>query len=1024
MRNIVLSLFFALCLLASCTQPIVEVFGSISGYVVDEDTGEAVAGARVAITPVGLSQVTAVDGEFLFDNLDAQEYTLSIKKDGYQDMSQKVSVKAGMTSVVQVALKPIQPVLKVEPSVLDFGDESSSLALDITNAGKGTLEWTIEEDIDWLTCTQQSGSTSDKVSSIVVKASREGLGVGSYSETIVVSSNGGSAIVKVKLSVGNSIKISVEPKEIDFGAIESDVELIVKNNGITAVKYTASSSNQWLTLSKSSSSVLSTDYLHAIVSREGLAAGSYTSSVVISTEGGDLVIPVKMEVAAKSAPIVTLENVDDITYSSAVANGTIVSVGSSKVFRYGFCISAESKDPTVDGQLYVLGDSMEPKSFSALLTNLESNKTYYVRSFAENQEGIAYSNTALQFTTADLPKMASVSTGDVISVETNSAVVLGSVDHLGNVSKVTAYGHVWNTTGSPTLANGESTDHGELATTSQYSSSLEGLEVGTKYYVRAYATNEKGTSYGSEQTFTTNFGTVELRTSEATDITHESAVIEGEVVSDGRNEIVEKGVVYSKSPEPDRYAGKSVAENGFTCTLTGLSKTTTYYARSYAKTSEGKYFYGNEVSFTTKEHVTVPTVSTGEAENITEKSVEVSGNIVSTGYSTVTEYGHVLGLDRNINKDGSYLWKTKYGPIDSQTGFTSTFNQLEPNTMYYVRAYATNDQGTVYGDVINFKTDKEPVVVVTGEPAEITINSARLSAEILYCEGHVVVEKGFIVWPYGATGSDMEIVASSAFEATVDGLHDNTQYMVQAYVKTSEGRVYYDKDGVSFTTVEAPKNPTNGLYAYYTFENDTKNTVAGAVNASGINVSYVDGKQGTKALKFTTKDALLNVPEPLIDGRDFTISFWVKDLNDGHIFDVVTSSSYKNSNVLAMLNGRLRYVQSGFCLWRDWNNEEDAPLFTHSTLSSDWHHVAITSTYSAYLRTEVCLYLDGECVDKITTECDDIGTGTKFVFGGPLTRSGYSLSLNWIAMTIDNLRVYNSRVLTAEEVKQIYEYEK
>ena len=1224
MRNIVLSLFFALCLLASCTQPIVEVFGSISGYVVDEDTGEAVAGARVAITPVGLSQVTAVDGEFLFDNLDAQEYTLSIKKDGYQDMSQKVSVKAGMTSVVQVALKPIQPVLKVEPSVLDFGDESSSLALDITNAGKGTLEWTIEEDIDWLTCTQQSGSTSDKVSSIVVKASREGLGVGSYSETIVVSSNGGSAIVKVKLSVGNSIKISVEPKEIDFGAIESDVELIVKNNGITAVKYTASSSNQWLTLSKSSSSVLSTDYLHAIVSREGLAAGSYTSSVVISTEGGDLVIPVKMEVAAKSAPIVTLENVDDITYSSAVANGTIVSVGSSKVFRYGFCISAESKDPTVDGQLYVLGDSMEPKSFSALLTNLESNKTYYVRSFAENQEGIAYSNTALQFTTADLPKMASVSTGDIISVETNSAVVLGSVDHLGNVSKVTAYGHVWNTTGSPTLANGESTDHGELATTSQYSSSLEGLEVGTKYYVRAYATNEKGTSYGSEQTFTTNFGTVELRTSEATDITHESAVIEGEVVSDGRNEIVEKGVVYSKSPEPDRYAGKSVAENGFTCTLTGLSKTTTYYARAYAKTSEGKYFYGNEVSFTTaelvtaptvstgeaeqitensavvsgsvdhlgnvskvtayghvwnttgsptlangestdlgelatasqysssleglevgtkyyvrayatnekgtsygseqtfttnfgtvelrtseatdithesaviegevvsdgrneivekgvvyskspepdryagksvaengftctltglsktttyyarayaktsegkyfygnevsfttKEIVTVPTVSTGEAENITEKSVEVSGNIVSTGYSTVTEYGHVLGLDRNINKDGSYLWKTKYGPIDSQTGFTSTFNQLEPNTMYYVRAYATNDQGTVYGDVINFKTDKEPVVVVTGEPAEITINSARLSAEILYSEGHVVVEKGFIVWPYGATGSDMEIVASSAFEATVDGLHDNTQYMVQAYVKTSEGRVYYDKDGVSFTTIEAPKNPTNGLYAYYTFENDTKNTVAGAVNASGINVSYVDGKQGTKALKFTTKDALLNVPEPLIDGRDFTISFWVKDLNDGHIFDVVSSGSYKNSNVLAVTNGRLRYIQSGFYLWRAWNDEEDAPLFTHSSLSSDWHHIVITSTYSGYSTTDVCLYLNGEYVDKVSTDGDDRGTGIKFVFGGPLTRSGYSFSLNWIAMTIDNLRIYNSRVLTAEEVKQIYEYEK
>lgn len=75
----------------------------------------------------------------------------------------------------------------------------------------------------------------------------------------------------------------------------------------------------------------------------------------------------------------------------------------------------------------------------------------------------------------------------------------------------------------------------------------------------------------------------------------------------------------------------------------------------------------------------------------------------------------------------------------------------------------------------------------------------------------------------------------------------------------------------------------------------------------------------------------------------------------------------------------------------------------------------------------MCLYIDGEFVDKITLSSQGYHTvnyGTKFVFGGSLSRSGFTPSLNWTSMSIDNLRIYNSRVLTAEEVKQIYEYEK
>lgn len=1027
MKKTILSLFAVLFALASCTQPVVEVFGSISGYVVDEDTGAAIGGARVTITPTGSSQVTSTDGEFLFDNLDAQEYTLSIKKDGYEDMSQKVSVKAGVSSSVQVALSPIQPILNVEQQILDFGDETTTLPLDITNTGKGVLEWTIDEEIDWITCSMASGYTTDKVTSVVIKASREGMEKGSYTETIVVSSNGGSAIVKVKMSVGNSIKISVNPDELDFGSLESQIQMTITNSGNSAVKYTASAANNWLTLSKTSSSVQTTDYINAIVSREGLGAGSYTSSITISTDGGDLIIPVRMQVAEKSAPTVTLESVEETTYNSATVNGTIVAIGSAKVTRYGFCYSSTNQTPTVYDKVSNLGDCTAPKAFKSTLTNLESTTTYYVRAFAENQEGIAYSSV-LTFTTSDLPKLAEVETGEASQITANTATVSGTIKSLGNVISLSAHGHVWNTTGNPTLTNGENTDLGEISSASAFKSNLMRLEAGTTYYVRAYATNEKGTAYGEEITFTTGLGDVELKTLEAKSITHESAVVSGEVVNDGKNEILEKGVVYATFAEPDRYDGRVAAEGEeFTCTLTGLSKMTTYHARAYVKTATGKYFYGNDITFTTTEHVTEPTVATGQTDEVTHESLTIGGQLISTGGTTVTEYGHVVGTDAEVTIL-TCRRKSTFGPTDVPLEFTSELSGLDANTTYYVRAYATNAMGTVYGDAVTFTTGRTPIIVSDPVIETLSWNSVTVSSTLSQTDGHTIDYKGFILSKYDEEETvDDYYFADGDFNTTITGLEGETKYKVLAFVNTVEDNFYMSEYYTIFTTPSAPLNPTNGLYAYYTFEDNTTNMVSGAPNGSGINTSYVDGVQGSKALKFSSASSKLNIPEAMIDNNIFSISFWVKGINDGHVFDVVSSGNYHNSHIMGMKNGQLTYVQSGYNLWYRWNDDSYAPSFTHSTLdSSEWHLVTMTSDYDG-IYTDLCLYVDGEFIDIMTLDGQGYQTtdyGTKFVFGGELKNSGYNVALNWSSMSIDNLRIYKSKVLSAAEVKQIYEYEK
>ena len=97
-------LLLAVIAVISCTQPIVDTFGNIGGVVRDEGSGIPLPGVQVLLTPTGYSQVTNSDGTFQFDNLDVQEYTLTFSKAGYESYNQKVTVKPGLSSSVQVTL--------------------------------------------------------------------------------------------------------------------------------------------------------------------------------------------------------------------------------------------------------------------------------------------------------------------------------------------------------------------------------------------------------------------------------------------------------------------------------------------------------------------------------------------------------------------------------------------------------------------------------------------------------------------------------------------------------------------------------------------------------------------------------------------------------------------------------------------------------------------------------------------------------------------------------------------------------
>jgi|WetSurMetagenome_2_1015567.scaffolds.fasta_scaffold16986_2 hypothetical protein len=94
-----------------------------------------------------------------------------------------------------------------------------------------------------------------------------------------------------------------------------------------------------------------------------------------------------------------------------------------------------------------------------------------------------------------------ITTQAVSSISTTTATGNVNITDLGS-SNPTAYGVCWNTTGTPTTSDNY-VDKGAASATGAYTASLTGLTASTTYYVRAYATNTVGTSYGAEVTFKT-----------------------------------------------------------------------------------------------------------------------------------------------------------------------------------------------------------------------------------------------------------------------------------------------------------------------------------------------------------------------------------------------------------------------------------------------------------------------------------------------------------------------------------------
>jgi len=405
----------------------------------------------------------------------------------------------------------------------------------------------------------------------------------------------------------------------------------------------------------------------------------------------------QITITIPNVPVLSTTTITSITSSSAVTGGSTISSVGSSVTTKGVCFST-SPNPTLSNSFTTNGAGTG--TFVSTLSSLTPNTLYYVRAYATNSSGTGYGNQ-LSFTTTSSGSLASITTTDISSITQTSAVTGGNVTADGN-STVTSRGICYSTNPLPTISNTVINSGSGLGS---FTTSITGLTSGFTYYVRAFATNSSGTSYGEERNFTTPNLPI-LTTTSASSVTSTGVTLGGTILSDGGSNITSRGVCYSTTQNPtisNSFTTDGSGTGSFTSIITGLSQTTVYYAKAYATNSVGTA-YGNQVSFTTLSGIFLPTLTTTNVSSLTTNDAVSGGNITNSGSQPVTSRG--VCWSTSPNPTISLSTKTSDG---SGTGlFTSNITGLIANTTYYLKAYATSSVGTAYGNEISFSTSSPP----------------------------------------------------------------------------------------------------------------------------------------------------------------------------------------------------------------------------------------------------------------------------------------------------------------------------
>lgn len=236
----------------------------------------------------------------------------------------------------------------------------------------------------------------------------------------------------------------------------------------------------------------------------------------------------------------------------------------------------------------------------------------------------------------------------------------------------------------------------------------------------------------------------------------------------------------------------TLQENGtYTTQFTDLPEDILYYIRYEV----GNRYTSQQVSQLTTLIVTAkPELTTTSPTDISMFSAMVGGNVLKDNGYDVTARGVCYGVNENPTLDDNTILRGQGLGV-----FTCELTGLSPETVYYARAFATNANGTTYGQQVVFTTKSAPAVY-TDEAIQITAHSAIVSGGYTSDGGEAITDCGicYSFSPNPTTDTKVSLTVAESFGCTLEKLRPNTTYYVRAYVVNKNGTAYGNE--ITFTT--------------------------------------------------------------------------------------------------------------------------------------------------------------------------------------------------------------------------------
>ena len=541
-------------------------------------------------------------------------------------------------------------------------------------------------------------------------------------------------------------------------------------------------------------------------------------------------------------PTVVTVSVSDVAYTGCRADGNVTVSGGELVVSRGIVLASHN-NPTLSDTVITSGSGAG--TYDVQISQLEPNHTYYIRAYATNILGTVY-GAQLSFTTLALTT-PTLTTNAVYNISHTTAMSGGNITDDGG-SALFERGVCWSLNSSPTIA-----DHTDPQGTAvgNFNALMSGLTPNTLYYVRAYAINAQGTAYGNELSFTTNtLSLASITTTAPSAVSYTTATSGGNVTSDNGSSVTSRGICWATTSSPTT-ANSVYSEAGglgsFTAGMTGLLPATTYYVRAFAINGAGTV-YGNEYNFTTSA-LTAPVLTTKSISGISSDIAGSGGNISSDGGSAITAKGVCWSLNTAPTLVGNH---TSDGT--GAASFNSTITGLNPLTLYYVRAYATNATGTIYGNELSFTTTDlvfpGPSVPTVGtSTSSITGSSTASSGGYVSSDGGSAVTVRGVCWSTNPNPTLADNFSTDGgtgvgyFSSMITGLSGcGNVYYVRAYATNSTGTGYGNQNTVTTGLLPAvTTDDVSGIDYYAAISGGTVTDDGGCpITARGVCWNYTE----------------------------------------------------------------------------------------------------------------------------------------------------------------------------------------